>query len=143
MRKSPAIAFDNIAIAVTDLQRSADWYKRIFGFEIRYRTFIDPLKAEFMILRRQDMQIELLAQQSAARSAEMIPGPHLQTSGIKAIVFRTNDLEAVTAYLEDEVVDFVWKIATLSKDGLRSTMIRDPDGNLINVLSYPEKSLVF
>jgi hypothetical protein len=55
-------------------------------------------------------------------------------------VFRTDDLEAATAYLETCEVDFVWKNQTLSADGLRSTMIRESDGVLVNMLCYPATS---
>lgn len=67
----------------------------------------------------------------------MIPGPHLATSGLEAIVFRTGDLEGVTARFESLGIDLVWRLETLTPDGMRATMIRDPDGTLINVLACP------
>jgi catechol 2,3-dioxygenase-like lactoylglutathione lyase family enzyme len=106
--------FDNIALSVTDLERSMIWYTEVLGFTPGYRTYRSP-------------------------DAEVVPGPHLRTSGFKALVLRTDDLEDVTRRLEDHGVEFVWKNRVLSDDGLRSTMLRDPDKNLINVLRYPDR----
>lgn len=133
------IAFDNVAISVTDIDRSADWYGRLFGFRRGYQTYIDPLQADFVILERDDMRIELLSRSTTIRNpdAEIVPGPHIDKTGAKAIVFRTSDLDAVTSHLEREGAVFEWKLQTLSSDGLQSTMVRDPDGTIVNVLCYP------
>lgn len=139
------LEFDNVAVSVTDLTKSLEWYQRVFGFEVVYRTFSTVVDAELVIIERGAARIELLAQRGAREhpDAPIVPGPHLQTSGLKAIVFRTDDLEGITAYLETCSVQFEWKIQTLSADGLRSTMVRDPDGVLINVLDYPTTSPAF
>ncbi|WP_225440247.1 VOC family protein [Amycolatopsis eburnea] len=131
--------FDNVAVSVTDLDRSLEWYERVLGFKVLYRTFSTAVNAELVVIHRDGARIELLLQDGARRNpdADIVPGPHLKTSGVKAIVFRTDDLEGITEYLESCNVTFDWKVRTLSADGLRSTMIRDPDGVLINVLSYP------
>jgi catechol 2,3-dioxygenase-like lactoylglutathione lyase family enzyme len=136
---SQLIDFDNIAISVTNIDRSADWYERLFGFRRGYATFIEPLQAHFQILERDDMRIELLSRQTTVRNpdASIVPGPHSDKTGAKAIVFRTSSLKAVTAHLEREGALFEWKMERLSADGLRSTMVRDPDGTIINVLQYP------
>ena len=137
-----AVEFDNVAMSVTDIDCTADWYGRVFGFERGHRTFIDTLQADFQILQRPGLQIELLLRRGAVRDpeADAVAGPHLEKSGLTAIVFRTADLEAATKGLEDLGVTFVWKRQLLSGDGLRSTMIRDPDGTLINLLHYPDKA---
>ncbi|MFF4053297.1 VOC family protein [Streptomyces chartreusis] len=134
-----AWAFDNIALSVTDMDRAVRWWSDVFGFVPGYRTWITPLGAEFQILERPDMRIELLSQPGSTRhtDAEVVPGPHLRTSGAKAVVFRTDDLDAATQHLERCEVEFVWKSRILSEDGLRSTMVREPDGVLVNVLCYP------
>ncbi|MFC4951141.1 VOC family protein [Pseudonocardia sp. GCM10023141] len=96
-------------------------------------------RAAFQVVERNGIRIELLCRPGSRvhPDAEIVPGPHLRTSGTKAIVFRTDDLEAATAYLESCGVHFEWKNEELSADGLRSTMIRDPDGVFVNVLRYP------
>ncbi|GAB5100707.1 VOC family protein [Caballeronia sp. HLA56] len=131
--------FDNVAISVTDIDRSADWYGRLFGFRRGYSTYIESMQAHFQILERSDMRIELLSRATTVRNsdADIVPGPHIDKTGVKAVVFRTSDLEAVTWHLEREGASFEWKMKHLSEDGLRATMIRDPDGTIINILQYP------
>ena len=133
------IEFDNVAVSVTDINRSADWYGRLFGFRRGYSTYIEPLEADFQILERDDIRIELLSRATTVRNpdADIVPGPHIDRTGAKAIVFRTSSLEAVTSHLENEGAVFEWKLKPLSADGLRSTMVRDPDGTIINILQYP------
>ena len=137
MKPVHGLEFDNVAISVTDLDQSIAWYERVFGFTVAYRTYSDAVEAHFVLLEIKGLRIELLSRPGIKRSPDMTPGPHLSTSGLKAIVFRTHDLEAVTARFESFDLELVWKLRAVSADGLRATMIRDPDGNLINVLSYP------
>lgn len=132
------LVFDNVAVAVTDMDQSITWYKRVFGFEVAYRTYSTAVQADFVLLEISGLRIELLSKPAIERSPEITPESLLSVSGLKAIVFRTRDLEAVTARFERLDLTFVWKLRSISADGLRATMIRDPDGNLINVLSYPD-----
>lgn len=47
-------------------------------------------------------------------------------------MLRTNDLSAATASLRQNDVELVWAELELSP-GLYSTLIRDPEGNLISI----------
>jgi catechol 2,3-dioxygenase-like lactoylglutathione lyase family enzyme len=132
--------FDNVAISVTDVDASAQWYGRIFGFKLGYRTHLTELDAQFAVLERPDIRIELISQRGVKRheDASINPPHHLAKTNIMAVVFSTDDLEKSTAEMEAAGAEFVWKLQTLSADGLRSTMLRDPDGNMLNVLCYPK-----
>jgi hypothetical protein len=66
-----------------------------------------------------------------------VSGPHIDRTGAKAIVFRTSNLDAVTSHLENQGAIFEWKLKLLSADGLQATMVRNPDGTIINILQYP------
>jgi catechol 2,3-dioxygenase-like lactoylglutathione lyase family enzyme len=131
--------FDNVAISVTDVDASAKWYGQLFGFKLGYRTHLDGLDAQFAVLERPDIKIELISQRGVKRheDADIDPPHHLGKTNIMAIVFSTDDLEKSTAEMEAAGAQFIWKLQTLSADGLRSTMLRDPDGNMLNVLCYP------
>lgn len=136
--------FDNIAVSVSDVAASADWYGSLFGFKLGYQTYLEPLEADFAVSERDDIRIELISQKGVKRheDADIDPPQHLAKTNIMAIVFATDDLDATTAKLEDKGVQFVWKNQTLSEDGLRSTMLRDPDGNMVNVLCYPADNAI-
>ena len=135
-----SMTFDNVAISVTDVDAAATWYAALFGFRPGYRTVLDDLEADFLVLERDDLRIELISRRGVRRheDASVEPPDHLNKTNIMAVVFRTDDLGAETRRMEKAAdTTFVWKELVLSADGLRSTMLRDPDGNLINVLQYP------
>ncbi len=133
------LAFDNIAISVTDVDAAAQWYGDMFDFKPGYRTHLGDLDADFLVLEREDVRVELVSQAGCQQHEDgAIQTPnHLKKSKIIAMVFRTNDIEAATKDFEAKGAIFVWKNQLLSEDGLRSTMLRDPDQNMINVLCYP------
>lgn len=137
-----AVLFDNVAMSVTDIERSTAWYSDILGFRVVFREFLQAIESHFVILERGPLRVELLSRASTARNpAAAIPaGPHIDTTGLKAIVFRTEKLVDFTKFLETKNVQFEWKLKTLSESGMLATMIRDPDGNMINVLQYGESS---
>ncbi|KPU60748.1 hypothetical protein AN403_4696 [Pseudomonas fluorescens] len=61
------------------------------------------------------------------------PPTHLSQLGWKALVLHTADLKAVTSVLRLHDVEICWAEQQLSEH-LQSTLIRDPEGNLINIL---------
>lgn len=133
------VKFDNVAVSVTNVEKAAEWYGDLFGFELGYKTFLDPLNADFAVLVRDDIRIELISQRGCERheDADVQPPHHLKKTNIMAIVFSTDDLATQTAEMERSGATFLWKNQVLSEDGLKSTMLRDPDGNMVNVLQYP------
>ncbi len=62
-----------------------------------------------------------------------MPPDHLNVLGWKALVLETDNLPATTAFLVEHNVEMIWADQQLADDR-RSTMIRDPEGNLINIL---------
>lgn len=127
--------FDNIAISVSDIDTSAAWYADTFGFEIAGRTFFEPVNAQVAFLHRDDVKLELLEIEGAAPIPELLvePPAHLLTLGYKAIVFRVADLAAFDARVRATGTTIVWESLVLDDAGTVSTLLRDPDGNLVNV----------
>jgi catechol 2,3-dioxygenase-like lactoylglutathione lyase family enzyme len=135
------VRFDNVAISVSNVEASAAWYAELFGFTPGYRTYLNELEADFQIIERGDIRIELISRRGVQRNEDALldPPEHLSKTRIIAVVFSTDNLEAATARMEELGVQFVWKNRTLSTDGLRSTLVRDPDGNIVNLLQYPSQ----
>ena len=65
---------------------------------------------------------------------------HLLPIGNKSLVLQVNDLHQATVELEEKGVAFAWKEMDLSGEGHRSTMIRDNDGNFINIFQQEAPS---
>jgi catechol 2,3-dioxygenase-like lactoylglutathione lyase family enzyme len=127
--------FNNVAISVANIDESADWYVRVFGFKLISRTYFEPVSAEVAFLARDDIRIELLQVEGAGRVEQLYDNPpvHLKTLGIKAIVFDVPDLPAFSEFLANNDVTVIWANQVLNEEGLKSTLLRDLDGNLINV----------
>ncbi len=135
-QKAPeGIRFNNIALSVADINKSAAWYAEMFGFKLTKRDFFKPVSAQVAFLERDDVRLELLQVEGAYRIADLdvAPPAHLKRLGYKAIVFDVPDLKGFSEMLKARNVTILWADQPLTDDGLRSTLIRDPDGNLINV----------
>ncbi|MGR3436088.1 MAG: VOC family protein [Shimia sp.] len=132
--------FNNVAISVADIERSAAWYADVFGFEIVSRTYFEPVSAEVAFLARDDVRLELLDVGAPERidALYVAPPDHLKTMGLKALVFDVTDLDAFNARLREVGVEIVWESLVLNDEGAVSTLLRDPDGNLINVFGVDE-----
>ncbi len=128
------LRFDNIAIAVGDLTMMTAWYEGALGFVVGERGTFEAVGASYAMLDGAGVRIELVSRAASRVTVDRTAPPehHLDVLGLKAIVLRTDDLIAVTAGLREQDVELVWADMELSP-GLRSTMIRDPEGNLINI----------
>lgn len=127
------LALNNVAIAVRDLPRMVAWYERVLGLTTAERGRFDAVGADYAMLEGAGTRIELVTIGSdnpvpVDRSAAP---HHLGVLGYKALVFDTHDLPARTTALADQGVEFVWADQQLTPRR-RSTMIRDPEGNMIH-----------
>ena len=129
------ITLNNIAISVADLERSVAWYERVLGVRCARRGEFPALEAKVAFMSRPGVSLELVQVPSAYRipAIDVDPPEHLGPTGYKAIVFDVDDLAAATAELRAHGVLIVWDQALIDFEaGLLSTLVRDPDGNLIN-----------
>jgi catechol 2,3-dioxygenase-like lactoylglutathione lyase family enzyme len=133
------IAFNNIALVVTDMDRSVAWYQDVLGFEVVSTTYFDPIKAKVTFMRAAGLSIELLAPEDVTTIPELYVDPpaHAGYAGYKALVFDVADLPAFTDSLHAKGVTVVWANQPLNDAGLLSTLFRDPCGNLINAFNRP------
>lgn len=126
------LRLDNVAIAVGDLDAMIAWYRRVFGLAVAERGSFDAVGADYALLEGAGFRIELVSRGAPGVPVDRTPPPgHLHVLGYKALVFDADDLPAVTCDLEAAGIEIVWADVALSP-GRRSTLIRDPEGNLIN-----------
>jgi glyoxylase I family protein len=133
---APALRLNNVALAVANLDHMIGWYQNALGLRVEERGHFDPVNADFAMLTGDGFRLELVSRaggehRPADRSA---PPLHLHALGWKAIVLETDDLAATTAALVAHGVEIVWAEQQLTPT-LASTMVRDPEGNLINIFS--------
>jgi catechol 2,3-dioxygenase-like lactoylglutathione lyase family enzyme len=128
-------ALDHIVINVADVTRSAEWYRKILGMEIR---IFDPGHGKpvrtSLIFGNQKINVRPLD----ADKVEWFTADH-ETAGSDDLCFLTsNTPEQVVAHLR--ACGVAIEEGPLRKQGargvLRSVYCRDPDGSLIEISSY-------
>jgi catechol 2,3-dioxygenase-like lactoylglutathione lyase family enzyme len=128
-------ALDHLVINVSDVTRSAQWYRTILGMEIRV---FDPGEGKTprtsLIFGNQKINVRPLD----ADKTEWFTADH-ETAGSDDLCFLTSQTpQEVVAHLKAHGVAI--EEGPVAKQGargvLRSVYCRDPDGSLIEISSY-------
>jgi len=132
-------ALDHIVINVSDVARSAQWYQKILGMEIRV---FDPGPGKTprtsLIFGNQKINVR----PHDADKVEWFTADH-ETAGSDDLCFLTTSApDQVVAHLN--ACGVVIEEGPVKKQGargtLRSVYCRDPDGSLIEISSYEDGS---
>jgi catechol 2,3-dioxygenase-like lactoylglutathione lyase family enzyme len=130
-------ALDHLVINVKDVARSAEWYRKILGMEIR---MVDPgqgkTRRTSLIFGNQKINVR----PRDADKVEWFTADH-ETAGSDDLCFLTSSApEAVVAHLN--ACGVAIEEGPVTKQGargaLRSVYCRDPDGSLIEISSYED-----
>jgi catechol 2,3-dioxygenase-like lactoylglutathione lyase family enzyme len=130
-------ALDHLVINVTDVARSAEWYRRNLGMEV---VVFDPGQGKAprtsLVFGNQKINVR----PRNADKLDWFTADH-ETAG-------SDDLCFLTASTPDEVVAHLRANGVVIEEGpvakqgargtLRSVYCRDPDGSLIEISSYEE-----
>jgi catechol 2,3-dioxygenase-like lactoylglutathione lyase family enzyme len=127
-------ALDHLVINVKDVARSAEWYRKILGMEIRV---VDPGQGKLrtsLIFGNQKINVR----PRDADKVEWFTADH-ETAGSDDLCFLTSSTpEAVVEHLN--ACGVAIEEGPVTKQGargaLRSVYCRDPDGSLIEISSY-------
>jgi catechol 2,3-dioxygenase-like lactoylglutathione lyase family enzyme len=130
-------ALDHLVINVSDVARSAEWYRKILGMEVKV---FDPghgrTPRTSLIFGNQKINVR----PRDADKVEWFTADH-ETAGSDDLCFLTEATpDQVVAHLKASGVPIVE--GPVKKQGargmLRSVYCRDPDGSLIEISSYEE-----
>ena len=133
-------ALDHLVINVSDVARSAEWYRKVLGMEIR---MFDPGNGSpprtSLIFGNQKINVR----PRNADKVEWFTAEH-EAAG-------SEDLCFLTAATPEQVVAHLKALGVAIEDGpgprlgargmLRSVYCRDPDGSLIEISSYEDGTL--
>ncbi|SAK89347.1 Glyoxalase/Bleomycin resistance protein/Dioxygenase superfamily protein [Caballeronia arationis] len=135
------LSLNNIALAVESLDEMVTWYVTVLGFEAIERGRLDAVGADYATLSGAGFRLELVSLPGAPRhpADHTKPPGHPATLGWQAIVLRSENLGEAMAVLRTHDVGIVWAESQLSTT-LISTVIRDPEGNFINIFGVPESA---
>jgi len=130
-------SLDHLVINVSDVARSAEWYRKVLGMEVK---IFDPGQGKpprtSLIFGRQKINVR----PHDADKVEWFTADH-ETAG-------SDDLCFLTSSTPDEVVAHLGACGVAIAEGpvrkqgargaLRSVYCRDPDGSLIEISSYED-----
>ncbi|MCA0242176.1 MAG: VOC family protein [Proteobacteria bacterium] len=128
-----ALRAHHYGISVPDLDAALAWYRRMLGFELEERLFIDKIPAHIAFVRRGDFRIEIFQVEGAAPLPpdRRVPNLDLRTHGNKHPCFEVPDVPAAVARLREAGADIAFE---LTVDGNPTAFVRDCAGNLIELL---------
>jgi catechol 2,3-dioxygenase-like lactoylglutathione lyase family enzyme len=132
-------ALDHLVINVSDVARSAEWYRKTLGMEIRV---FDPGQGGAPRTSLMFGNQKINVRPRDADKAEWFTADH-ETPGSDDLCFLTvSTPEQVVAHLKANGVAI--EQGPVAKQGargvLRSVYCRDPDGSLIEISSYEKDS---
>ncbi len=130
-------ALDHLVVNVTDVERSADWYKRVLGMQRLDSEQQAGQHRTAMLFGRQKINLRPM---SVSKQA-WFTADH-EAAGSDDLCFLTESTpEQVVAHLKVCGVEIT--AGPEPRSGARGTIIsvycRDPDGSLIEVSSYHDK----
>jgi catechol 2,3-dioxygenase-like lactoylglutathione lyase family enzyme len=134
-----ASALDHLVINVSDVARSAEWYRDILGMEIKLFD-PGPGKAPRTSLVFGNQKINVRPRN--ADKIEWFTAAH-ETAGSDDLCFLTASTpQEVVAHLDAHGVEI--EEGPVKKQGARGVLVsvycRDPDGSLIEISSYEDGS---
>lgn len=132
-------------ITVSDLERSVQFYRDVLGMEVTMRLDTDPASfgellgvdratAEIVFLEGGGLRLELESHEEAESAVADQHTPN--DVGVPHVCLSVPDIQAVYEEYED-AVDFVSPPGTATDSGAIIVYLRDPDGNLIELIELP------
>ncbi|RYE39267.1 MAG: VOC family protein [Hyphomicrobiales bacterium] len=125
----------HVAIKVTDLDRSLDYYINTLGFPEMLRLHKDDGSVWLVYLRVTDTQyLEVFP------GAENDRAPGWNANGMNHMCLTVDDIDSVLAQLAASGIELLLPLKT-AIDGNRQAWLEDPDGNRIELMEMAEDSL--
>ncbi|GAB5428076.1 MAG: VOC family protein [Devosia indica] len=129
------VGIGHVAIKVTDLDRSLDFYRDRLGFPEMLRLKHDNGETWLVYLRITDDQyLEIFP------GAENDRAPGWNANGVNHMCFTIEDLEGTTKRIKAAGIALTSEIKP-GLDGNRQAWIEDPDGNRIELMEMAQDCL--
>lgn len=133
----PGIRFNHVSISVADLDAQVDWYRRALGFaEVieRYELPEPPVRTA-VLQAAPGVRIEMIERNGSERTGDYRdPLDMTRSQGYGHWAVDVDDLDASFTWLLDAGASEVWAPADAVAPGARFAYVKDPEGNLIELI---------
>ena len=132
----------HVAVAVSDLKASLDWYctKLDFGIEKRF-TLPDARLEIVKLISNGGVRLELLKHE-AGPAASQLRKSGLVEPGSKHICFHVADIEAAASELRQRGITLVQEPKVIKESGEKNIWIADNEGNMIEFIEEIDETEV-
>jgi catechol 2,3-dioxygenase-like lactoylglutathione lyase family enzyme len=133
----PGIRFNHVSISVADLDAQVDWYRRALDFaEVieRYELPEPPVRTA-VLQAAPGVRIEMIERNGSERTGDYRdPLDMTRSQGYGHWAVDVDDLDASFTWLLDAGASEVWAPADAVAPGARFAYVKDPEGNLIELI---------
>ncbi|MBN2239479.1 MAG: VOC family protein [Dehalococcoidales bacterium] len=132
-------SLDHIAVTVTNLETSIDFYTGIFGFSCERIIELPNAAGRIALLVKPDITIEMFqfSQASLLTTEDKNALTNLKVTGVRHLALRVKDVPKTAEYLRKNGVEFLSQPATGTR-GYKRFFIKDPDGIPIELSEGPD-----
>jgi len=121
-----------VALSVANVEASAAWYQRVFGFEQVRSVDLADRGLRIRLLAADQALLELV-EMAGARSRKREDEKLAAVRGVFKVGFRVASLDDMLARLKGQGVALRGDVVTEPDGSLRSAQVVDPDGNVIQI----------
>jgi catechol 2,3-dioxygenase-like lactoylglutathione lyase family enzyme len=131
----PSLDASFFALIIEDLDTSINWYSDVLGFNLIQKNEFTESGFSQANLHQSNTSLELIQLQSAISLKENLPNYTSKTRvhGIFKIGFTLAEFDIRIAHLKEKEVEFHGNIVRDKLSGKRMVIIKDPDGNKIQL----------
>ncbi|HTW03968.1 MAG TPA: VOC family protein [Streptosporangiaceae bacterium] len=136
------VRFHHVSVSVADLDAQQAWYQQVLGFtEVIEQFSVPEPPVRTVVLRSASgVRIELI-ERAGSRRAEVYGDPldTLRGQGYGHWAVEVSDLDGAFAAVTENGGRAVWPPADAVQPGARFAYVKDPEGNLIELIQPPAR----
>jgi catechol 2,3-dioxygenase-like lactoylglutathione lyase family enzyme len=140
MNDTPRVRFHHVSLSVADLAAQQHWYGQAFGFTDVVEQFeiADPPVRTVVLETADGLKIELI-QRAGSQRPETFADPldAVRSQGYGHWAVEVAALEHTYRRLVELGAEAIWPPADAVQPGARFAYIKDPEGNLIELIQPP------
>lgn len=134
-----AVEVHHTSLSVADLDAQQEWYQRALGLtEVVERYELDdPAVRTVVLCSPAGVRLELIERTGSKRHSPADPLEASLTQSFGHWALSVTDLDQAFAELTTSGGTAVWPPAAAVQPGARFAYVKDPEGNLIELIQFP------